>query len=330
MTPPTSPYRPYPVLAIVGPTGSGKSELAIFLARQLGGEIVSCDSVQVYRELNVGSAKSPLAERAGVPHHLIDAVSFREELTAGEYSRLARQAVAEISSRHKLPVVAGGTGFYLRALFEGLSPAPKRSPALRTRLVEAENRRTGILHRLLTRLDRSSAARVHPRDVQKLIRTIEIGALAGHPASLAQSGPRDTFSGISLFKIGLNPDRQALRNHLDARTEKMFRNGLIEETQQLVETVCSESLPRSLKSLGYDQAVRVVLNGYPLAEAIEETKVRTRQYAKRQMTWFRADKSIRWLNGFGSDTDLQQSALDCCVQFLSGIPAYSNDHLKRS
>ena len=304
-----------PVIAIVGPTGSGKSELAIKLAQRLNGEIVNCDSVQVYRGLDIGSAKSPATERAGIPHHVIDVVPFTDELTAGSYARLARAAIRDIHGRQKLPIVAGGTGFYLRALFEGLSPAPTRDAAFRTRLQAAQVRFPGILQRWLKRIDPVSAARIHGNDIPKLIRALEISRLARQPASAAQNEPRDAFTGIQLLKVGLQPERSELIARLNARVDKMFEAGLIDETRNLLAEIQSSTIPRSLLSLGYRQAVDFLQGRRTVPEAIEQTKIKTRQYAKRQLTWFRADPAIRWIPEFGFHPEAVQRALEWGAEF---------------
>ena len=290
---------PFPLVAVAGPTGSGKSALALSLASALGGEIVNYDSVQVYRGLDIGSAKTPPAERLGVPHHLIDILEPHEELTAGAYARLARPLLTEIASRGKLPVLVGGTGFYLRALLAGLSPAPERDAALRDRLSTLAERRPAALHRLLRRLDPEAARRIHPNDCQKLIRAVELAR--------AQRLPRDPLTGFRIVKIGLNPDRQLLYQRINQRTEQMFASGLLEETEALLQTGLSPNA-KPLQTLGYKQAVQVLARTLPLEHAIAECQTKTRQYAKRQLTWFRSEPDITWLQGFGDEPHLQLTA----------------------
>lgn len=299
----------YPIIAVVGPTGTGKSDLAIHLARSLGGEILNCDSVQVYCGLDIGSAKTPPAARGGVPHHLIDVMSPDAELTAGEYARRARAVLQDLRTRAVLPVLAGGTGFYLRALLEGLSPAPGRDQELRTRLGVLARRRPLALHRFLRRRDPSAAVRIHPNDHQKLIRAIEIAALA------PQTLPRQPLTGFRVLKLALDPGRPALYERLNLRCAAMFSNGLLEETRRLLDS----GLPvtaRPLQSLGYKQALQVIQGGLPLDLAITGCQIKTRQYAKRQMTWFRAERGIEWLNGFGADPVIQADALARARAFL--------------
>jgi tRNA dimethylallyltransferase len=305
-----------PLLAVVGPTGAGKSGLALHLAQALHGEIVNCDSVQVYRGLEIGSAKLSTGERRGIPHHLIDVVDPGGELTAGAYASLARAVLRDLEARRVLPIVAGGTGFYLRALLAGLSPAPARDPRLRTRLAALAARRSGALHRFLRRHDRASAARIHPNDHQKLMRAIELTRLAGQPASLVQSFPRHALAGFRLLQIGLDPARGSLQEALDARSEEMFRAGLVEETRALIESGV-DPRAKSLQTLGYKQAIEFLNGQLSFDDAIRQCQTKTRQYAKRQMTWFRGDPAIRWLSGFGSDPAIQEEALTMARQFVA-------------
>jgi tRNA dimethylallyltransferase len=292
-----------PLIAIVGPTGSGKSALALRLAAELGGEIVNYDSVQVYRHLDIGSAKTPAAERRGIPHHLIDVLDPCQELSAGEFARLCRPLLGEISARSRVPVLVGGTGFYLRALLQGLSPLHGRKPALRQRLTAIASRRPALLHRFLRRFDGAAAARIHPHDLQKLIRAVE---LAG-----SERLPAEPLTGFRVLKIGLQPDRDLLYQRLNIRTERMFRDGLIEE----VNTLLRAGVPphaKALQTLGYKQAMQVLSGEATLPAAIAECQTRTRQYAKRQLTWFRAESDISWCHGFGDSPNLQLSALALC------------------
>ena len=289
-------YRLAPLIAIVGPTGSGKSAFALDLAEQLGGEIVNYDSVQLYRGLDIGSAKVPACERRGVPHHLIDVADASADLTAGSYARLARPVLAEIAVRGRVPILVGGTGFYLRALLDGLSPAPPRDPKLRARLSALAQRRPAALHRFLEKTNRPFAERIHPNDHQKLIRAIELRR--------SETAAREPLPGFAVQKVGLCPDRQLLYANIHARAEHMFRHGLVEETAALLAT----GIPReakALQSLGYKQAVQVLLDQMPLNEAIRECQTKTRQYAKRQLTWFRSEPDVSWLDPKTSDKIFQ-------------------------
>ncbi len=301
-----------PLVAIVGPTGAGKSELGLVLAQDFGGEILNCDSIQVYRRIDIGSAKVPVPLRRGIPHHLLDIIDVHEELTAGAYSLLARKALQDVLARHHLPLVVGGTGLYLRAFLEGLSPAPSRDPHLRSRLLELAQRRPSALHRFLRRYDPAAAARIHPHDRQKLIRAIELVHLVRRPASDTQAQPRNALQGVTILKIGLAPDRSLLYAHLNARSASLFSSGLLEETRALLDEG-SSPLSKPLTSLGYKQAVQYLAGDFTLEEAVRDCQTKTRQYAKRQLTWFRSDPSIHWLSGFGSDQAIQGAA----SQFLS-------------
>jgi len=301
----------YPLIAVVGPTGAGKSALALHLAKAFDGEIVNCDSVQVYRQMDIGSAKTPEAQRCGIVHHLFDVVYPGEELTAADYARTAVETLRQIRLRGTLPIVAGGTGFYLRALLDGLSPAPARNERLRARLSDIAQRRPAALHRYLKQRNPAAAARIHGNDLQKLIRAIELGD--------GVTAPRQALQGFRVLKIGLNPERDQLYEKVNERTTWMFENGLLAETKALLDAGISPS-GKALGTLGYRQAVKVLTAGLPVAEAMADCQVRTRQYAKRQMTWFRAQADIHWLNGFGDDVGVQQEAGWLVRTFLSRSP----------
>jgi tRNA dimethylallyltransferase len=295
------------LVVILGATGSGKSDLALALAERWRGEIVNCDSVQVYTGFDIGSAKLPATRRNGIPHHLIDVAGPDDNFTAGDYSRQARRVLAGISSRGNLPVVCGGTGFYLRALLSGLSPAPVRCDRLRARLSKVARLRPLSLHCLLERCDHIAASRIHPNDHQKLIRAIEMAYLENAAASAVQARPRDALEGYRFLKIGLNPDRGLLYSRLDARSEEMFHKGLVEETRRLLEQGFTAT-SKPMQSLGYRQALAVISGSATVESAIRDCQTRTRQYAKRQMTWFRAESNVHWLHGFGSDPAIAREA----------------------
>src|SRR5271165_4818853 len=307
--------QPDPLLVILlGPTASGKTALSLTLAEHFSGEIVSCDSVAVYREMEIGTAKPSAAERQRFPHHLIDVYSPAEHSTAGDYARRARQALQELAARNRLPIVTGGTGLYLRALTEGLFAGPQRSPDLRARL-EHSNRKQGQawLHGVLTRLDPASAARIHANDTPKLIRAIEVSLAVGQPISEAWKTGRDPLTGFRILRLGLDPDRTALYARIDTRAARMFapeteNGGLIEETRLLLEKY-GES-PRALDSLGYRQARAVLRGEMTLPEAIASAQQAHRNYAKRQLTWFRREPDVLWLKGFGDDPAIAARAID--------------------
>ncbi len=298
------------MLVLLGPTASGKSSLAIVLAQQFHGEIVSCDSVAVYREFEIGTAKPSLAQRMLVPHHLIDIVAPGEAFTAGDYSRQARAAIADITSRGKLPVVVGGTGLYLRALLEGLFPGPQRSEELRERLRQkAAQRGSPYLHHILARLDSSSAVQIHPNDAPKLIRAIEVCLATRRPMSeLWRDKGRDRLQGYRVLRIGLNPDREALYARINHRAAQMFEQGLIEETQHLLQKYPDLSAATPFASLGYKQAVQHIRGELTHDEAVTLTQQGHRNYAKRQMTWFNREPQVQWLRGFGDDPAIEHEA----------------------
>jgi tRNA dimethylallyltransferase len=288
------------LIVLVGPTGSGKTALSLALAERLGSEVVSCDSVAVYREMELGTAKPSREERTRVPHHLIDVAWPSEEYTAGDYGRAAREAVAGIAARGHVPIVAGGTGLYLRALLDGLSPVPQRDEALRDRLRAAVDRRgPGLLHRVLRRLDPANAAKIHANDLPKLIRAIEVSVIEGRPMSEAWNDRQpQPLSGFRVMHLGLMPDRAALYQRINARCAAMFADGLVEETRGLV---AKYGPTRALGALGYAEAQAVLRGEMTEAEAIERAQIGHRNYSKRQGTWFRRDPRIHWLKGFGGD-----------------------------
>ena len=302
-----------PLIAILGPTGAGKSALAVKLAETFQGEIVNCDSLQIYRGFNVGTAKISEPERHGIPHHLIDVAGPGEVYSAGDYARDARRVIHEISGRVRLPVIAGGTGFYLRALLDGLPELPDRDEALRARLAARNLRRPGSLHRILSRLDPSAASRIHARDTQKTMRALEIRLLTREPAPPRASA--EALAGYRTLKIGLDPDRAVLYERLDARAKEMFRSGLMEEVRDLLDAGCT-GREKPFESLGYRQALEYLLGTMTLDQAIASTQIETRQYAKRQWTWFRRDAQVRWLSGFGTTASVLEQCLEMVGQFI--------------
>ncbi|HXG32088.1 MAG TPA: tRNA (adenosine(37)-N6)-dimethylallyltransferase MiaA [Bryobacteraceae bacterium] len=303
------------LVAVVGPTGAGKSELALRIAQEFGGEIVNCDSLQIYRHLDIGTAKLRPEERRGIPHHLMDVAEPHEVFSAGEYARRARQVLREIAARGRLPVVCGGTGFYLRALLEGLFPGPQRDEALRQRLAAREARRPGLLYRLLRRLDPASAARIHPSDRHKLIRAVEVCLLLRRPLSEAFTLGRDRLEGFRVLKIGLDPPREALYQRLNERCRKMFEAGLVDETRRILELGYAPDV-KPLGSHGYRQAVQMLRGELTYEQALYYAQRDTRRYAKRQWTWFRREPDIVWFRGFGDDPAVQQEVLERVRQFL--------------
>jgi tRNA dimethylallyltransferase len=309
---------PSPVIAVVGPTASGKSSLGIELALQLGGEIINCDSVQVYQGIQIATAKVPLEERRGVPHHLIDFVSPHVNYTAGEWARIASATICEIQSRGSTPILVGGTGFYLRALRQPLFPSPPTDEQLRRRLNEIRQRRgPEHLFRILRRLDSATASELYPRDWPRVQRGIEVALQTGQPLS-AQKGfrPEPQESARRLVVIALNPDRQNLYDRINVRTEQHFAAGLVEEVRSLLAAgVPSNS--NALGAHGYRRVVEYLENKRDLASAIEQTKLDVRHYAKRQLTWFRREAGVEWFEGFGDDLSLQTEVISYLRSRLS-------------
>jgi tRNA dimethylallyltransferase len=293
------------LVAILGPTASGKTALSLALARALHGEIVNCDSVAMYREFEIGTAKPTAEERAQAPHHLLDIVDPTGYITAGEYARQARKVLGEIKSREHVPIVVGGTGLYLRALLDGLFPGPQRSEELRDRLRErAAKKGAGYLHRILQRLDGTAAAGIHPNDTPKLIRAIEVCLGSRRQMSEMLSEGREALQGFRIRKVGLLPEREALYARINERARRMFEAGLVEETRHLLARYGEAARP--LGALGYKQAVQLLRGELTRDEAIAAAQQAHRNYAKRQLTWFRREAEVVWVDGFGDDASVQE------------------------
>ncbi|MGB2835722.1 MAG: tRNA (adenosine(37)-N6)-dimethylallyltransferase MiaA [Candidatus Sulfotelmatobacter sp.] len=301
--------QPEPLLVVVlGPTASGKTALSLALAERFHGEIVNCDSLAMYREFDLGTAKPTPSERARAPHHLLDWVAPTSHITAGEYARQARRVLDEIKMRRHLPILVGGTGLYLRALLEGLSPGPQRSEELRERLRRlAEARGSNYLHRILRRLDRAAAEKIHPNDTPKLIRAIEVCLASRQKMTELWQRGRDPLRGFRILRLGLDPERQALYDRINRRAKQMFDAGLIEETQRLVEKYGDGA--GSLSSLGYKQALQFLRGELTREQALQAAQQAHRNYAKRQMTWFRREPKVHWLRSFGDDGKIQHEAV---------------------
>jgi tRNA dimethylallyltransferase len=320
-----------PLVVIAGPTASGKTSLALRLAEEFGGEIVSCDSVAVYREMEIGTAKPTFQERALIQHHMIDIAWPNDACTAGDYSRQAREALTGITERGHLPIVSGGTGLYLRALIDGLFPAPPQKPGRRERLRKlAAAPGPAYLHRILTRLDPAASGAIHVNDVPKVIRAIEVSlasvSVAGdHPSGphgTAQRTPmtvqwqkgRDALTGYRILRLGLNPPRARLYERINQRAAAMFDRGLIEETDRLVARYGLDCRP--LASLGYAEAIAVLRNELTREQAVAQAQQGHRNYAKRQLTWFRREPDMYWLEGCGSDEDVTAKAIQLISRHL--------------
>jgi tRNA dimethylallyltransferase len=310
------PEIPEPLaVLILGPTGSGKTALSLALGERLRGEIVSCDSVAVYIGMDLGSAKPTREEQSRLPHHLIDVADPDQPFTAGEYSRQARHALRAIAARGNTPIVTGGTGLYLRALTLGLFAGPTRNEDLRTRLHRSHRRHgAGWLHRILTRIDPGSAMRIHSNDIPKLIRAIEVCIASGNRLSAAfehgEHPGRDPLTGFRLLRIGLNPPRKLLYDRLNERAAAMFRAGLVEESRSLL---ARYGRVKALDSLGYRQALAVIDGVLSIEQAIAAAQQGHRNYAKRQLTWFRREPDVHWFEDFG-DTSATQQAVMALVQ----------------
>ena len=305
--------------AIVGPTASGKTALSLALAERFGGEVVNCDSVAAYRELEIGTAKPSAEERARVPHHLFDILAPDQPLTAGDYARRARAVLAEIRARGRLPIVAGGTGLYLRALLEGLFPGPPRSEELRARLrASAKQKGSAHLHRILQRLDPGAARAIHPNDTPKLIRAIEVCLAAKRKMTDLWRQGRDPLRGFRILRLGLDPERNALYSRINERARRMFDAGLVEETRALLARYGDSAPP--LSSLGYRQAAQLLRGEIDRKLAVWAAQQAHRNYAKRQMTWFRREPEVHWLRGFGDDPAIQEQALALVEAALAPHP----------
>jgi tRNA dimethylallyltransferase len=297
------------LVVILGPTASGKTALSLHVAERMQGEVVSCDSVAVYRELEIGTAKPSKEERQRVPHHLIDIAGPKELVTAGDYARQARQAITEITAREHLPVVVGGSGLYLRALLEGLFPGPPRSEELRIRLRErAAERGTDYLHKLLHRIDPAAAQTIHANDVPKVVRALEVSISSRAPMTGLWQQGRDALQGYRILRVGLNPDRAALYARINQRAREMFSAGLLDETRMLIDRYGSSVWP--LNSLGYKQAMQHLRGELSLEQAIAAAQQGHRNYAKRQMTWFRREPGVHWIAEFGSEAAVQKEVVE--------------------
>jgi tRNA dimethylallyltransferase len=297
------------LVAVIGPTASGKSALGVWLAEQLGGEVVACDSTQLYRGFDIGTAKPATSERHGVPHHLIDVLGAEEPATAGGYRQTALGVLSDLRSRGRLPIFTVGTGLYLRALLEGLADVPPRSEELRERLrLSAREHGHGHLHKVLQRLDAEAARKISAGDEQKLIRAIEICLITKQPLTELHRSGRAPLEGWRALKIGLAPDREALYARIHARTEAMLAHGWLDEVRSLLDS----GLPENAKPfdfIGYRE-LRAVLQGrLTMDDARAAIQQATRRYAKRQLTWFRREPAVHWLSGFGDEATVQQDAL---------------------
>jgi tRNA dimethylallyltransferase len=288
-------------IVIAGPTGTGKSELALHIAEAIGGEIVNYDSVQIYRGFDIGSAKPSAEIRARIPHHLFDIIDADVEFNAADYARMARPVCEEIAARGKWPILVGGTFFYLRALLHGLPEMPGRDEGLRARIRRIADRPRGNvwLHRWLSKIDPQSGRRIAPADRHRVERALEVWLLTGRPISERERPGAATAQEMAAIKIGLMLERPLLVERLDRRVDAMYAAGLVDETRSLLATY-----PRSARpfgAIGYAEAVRVAIGETNVDTAIAETKRRTRAYAKRQMTWLRSERNVQWIEAASAD-----------------------------
>ncbi len=301
------------LVALLGPTASGKSHLALAAAKALDGEIVNCDSMQMYRHLQIGTSKPTRAQRREVPHHLYDLVDPDEFYSAGRYMQDARSVCREIASRGKISFVVGGTGLYLRALLEGVFEGPGRSEKFRERLNKVGHRKGfEFLYGWLEKKDPEAAGRIQSQDQIRIIRTLEIYLLTGKPISELQAR-REHLENLSILKIGLNLPRENLYDRIDRRVSEMFRSGLVEEVQQLLDRGYGPDC-KGFEALGYRHAMDTLQGGLSREEAIARMQMDTRRYAKRQMTWFRREKEVHWIDVPGEDP----SALDQLIKLMQG------------
>lgn len=307
------------LVVILGPTAGGKTALSLELATRFHGEIVNCDSVAMYREFRIGTAKPTAEEQARAPHHLFDVIEPTSFTTAGEYARKAREVLPKIQQRGALPIVVGGTGLYLRALLDGLFAGPERSEELRERLrTLAREKGAHHLHRVLQRMDRQTALRIHPNDVPKMIRAIEVCLGAKQPMSEQWQSGRDPLTGFKILRIGLDPNRAALYRRIHERVLAMFDAGLVEETQQLLKKYGDAAPP--LSSIGYKQVVQLLNGEIDREAAVDAVQQAHRNYAKRQMTWFRREPNVTWIRGFGDQAEVIAEAVAALQNNLQPAP----------
>jgi tRNA dimethylallyltransferase len=298
-----------PLLAVIlGPTGSGKTALSLAIAQKFNGEIVNCDSVAMYREFSIGTAKPTPEERARAPHHLFDVIDPTLYTTAGAYARQAREVIREIGGRCSIPIVVGGTGLYLRALIDGLFPGPTRSEDLREKLrARANDKGPAHLHTILRRLDDKAAESIHTNDIPKMVRAIEVCLAAKKPMSAQWQQGRNALQGFRVLRIGLDPDRQQLYERINNRVERMFAAGLIEETRELLQKYGEAARP--LGSIGYKQVVQFINGELDRESTIRAVQQAHRNYAKRQMTWFRKEPDVTWLHDFGDNSQVVERSI---------------------
>ena len=284
------------LIVILGPTGVGKSSTAVKLAKELGGEIINCDSMQVYKAFNIGTDKIPPDKREGIPHHLLDVVDPSTQFTAADFVALALKAVTTTIKKKRLPFIVGGTGLYLKALIDGLFPGGKSNPRLRQKL-EKEAQKKGLesLRAKLMEVDPVYSQKIHSNDKVRIIRALEVYLSTKKPFSEHFSHTKSSVEDFNIIKIGLKLERQEIYKRIEQRTDKMFERGLIQEVEDLLQKGIDAYSP-PFRALGYKHALQYLKKEIPLEEAISLTKRDTRRYAKRQMTWFKKMKGIEWFS----------------------------------
>jgi tRNA dimethylallyltransferase len=307
-----------PLIAIVGPTGVGKSEAGVYLAERLRGEIVSADSMQIYRHMDIGTAKLGLEERRGIPHHMIDIVDPDDPYTVADYQRDAVMVIEEIRRRNKRVILVGGTGLYVKAIREGLDfSKAEGNPELRSELAEeARKKGNAYLYQRLTEVDPVTASRLHPNDVRRVIRALEIYLSTGRPMSEA-AGKRNNWR-YAMIMVGLAmKNRASLYARLNRRVDRMIAQGLVNEVQWLLDHGYGPDL-NAMQAIGYKEIALHLMGRLSLEEAVEEVKKSTRRYAKRQLSWYRKDTSIRWF--FVDDV----SVPDILEEIVSYVEGFAN------
>ena len=302
------------VIALMGPTAVGKTWLVSQLSKDLGGEIVNADSVQIYRFMDIGTAKPTMAERAEVVHHLVDIVDPDQDFDARRYSQLAREVIASLARQGTPAIVVGGTGLYLKAIFHGLFPGAPSDPLVRQRLRREAEKKGGVeLYQRLQRIDPITAQRVHPHDLFRIIRALEVWECKGQPISALQSDHDFKDRPFQPLKIGLRRPRPELYERINSRVEEMMTQGLLEEVRELLSRGYGPNL-KSMQALGYRHMVQHLINGVGITEAVRTMKRDTRRYAKRQMTWFRRDQEINWFHPREKEDIVRLAG-----QFLGGL-----------
>lgn len=303
-----------PLIAVLGPTATGKTALGIRLAQELDAEIINADALQVYRRLEIGTDKPSPEQRRAVPHHLVDVLDPEEPYSAGEFARRARPVIEDIRKRNRAPILVGGSGLYLRAVLEGLSPIPPSDPEIREAL-EQRCRKDGlaVLYKELQGVDPDTARRLAPRDTQRILRALEVAQSSGRPLS---SWIRQRPVGgkrLEALKLGLTLPRSILYDRIAARVAEMLESGWVDEVKTLLQSGVDPGVP-AFQAIGYRQIVRHVQGEWSLSAAMEDTIRATRRYAKRQVTWFRKEDDVRWI----SASDPEQGMRSWLRQFKRG------------